>query len=200
MKVVYPVAFLCAKQSSDKLSRNSDSNRALTFQFAHAMLEVAMRWILVPRGPNEIPLAEPHQMAYTSNRLDALSSTLLDIADIFLILALFEIGNDFLEDVTGKAPSFSLVVRYMLLFPAGMVLYLVVATHVQGYSDYSAYFWASEDGESQLQENTNKPEAWDTPLLTLWWAASFLLFSYACFLWHKAKGNPQALDVSWAPF
>ncbi|KAJ4307660.1 hypothetical protein N0V84_012577 [Fusarium piperis] len=157
MKIVYPVAFL-----------------ALTFQFAHVMLEIAMRWILVPRGPNEIPLAEPHRMAYMSNRLDALSSTLLDVTDIFLILVLFELGNDLLEHVTGKATSFALVVRYTLLLPAAIVLYLAIATHIQSYSISSTYFSTNEEGESQLQEDGDKLGEWDTPLLTLWWAASWL--------------------------
>lgn len=40
-------------------------------------------------------------MPYLSNRLDALSLTLLDISDIFLILALFESSNSLLERLTG---------------------------------------------------------------------------------------------------
>ncbi|RSM10376.1 hypothetical protein CDV31_007252 [Fusarium ambrosium] len=179
MKIVYPVAFL-----------------ALAFQFAHLMLEIAMRWILMPRDPYSIPLAEPHRMAYMSNRLDALSSTLLDVTDIFLILVLFELGNGFLERVTAKTSSFPLVVRYTLLLPAAIVLYFAVATHVQSYSIWSKSFSTDEDGERQLQEDIEKLEEWDTPLLTLWWAASFLLFLYACFIWRQAKGNSQVLNSS----
>ncbi|KAI8658011.1 hypothetical protein NCS57_01181600 [Fusarium keratoplasticum] len=177
MKIVYPVAFL-----------------ALTFQFAHIMLEIAMRWLLMPRGPYEIPQAEPHRMAYMSNRLDALSSTLLDVTDIFLILALFELGGGLLEHVTGKGSSLPLVVRCALLLPAAIVLYLAIATHVQSYSIWSKSFSRDEDGEVQLQADIESLEEWDTPLLTLWWAASFLLFLYACFIWHKAKGNARVLD------
>ncbi|KAM6521824.1 hypothetical protein FALCPG4_011527 [Fusarium falciforme] len=178
MKIVYPVAFL----------------RALTFQFAHIMLEIAMRWLLMPRGPYEIPQAEPHRMAYMSNRLDALSSTLLDVTDILLILALFELGGGFLEHVTGKGSGFPLVVRCTLLLPAAIVLYLTIATHVQSYSIWSKSFSTDEDGEVQLQADIESLEEWDTPLLTLWWAASFLLFLYACLIWHKTKGNSQVLD------
>ncbi|KAI8659990.1 hypothetical protein NCS56_01217600 [Fusarium sp. Ph1] len=176
MKIVYPVAFL-----------------ALIFQFAHLMLEIVMRWLLMPRGPYEMPQAEPHRMAYMSNRLDALSSTLLDVTDIFLILALFELGSGFLERVTGKASSFPLVVRYTLLLPAAIVLYLAIATHVQSYSICSKSFSTDEDGEFQVRADIESLEKWDTLLLTLWWAASFLLFLYACFIWHRAKGNAQVL-------
>lgn len=164
------------------------------------MLEIAMRWLLMPRGPYEIPQAEPHRMAYMSNRLDALSSTLLDVTDIFLILALFELASGFLEDVTGKTSCFPLVVRYTLLLPAAVVLYLAIATHVQSYSIWSKTLSTGEDGEFQLRADIESLEEWDTPLLTLWWAASFLLFLYACFIWHKAKGNSQVLDVSPSPF
>ncbi|RSL54917.1 hypothetical protein CEP54_009633 [Fusarium duplospermum] len=194
MKIVYPVAFLFVESPSVILNALSNSARALTFQFAHLMLEIAMRWVLMPRDPYAIPLAEPHHMAYMSNRLDALSSTLLDVTDIFLILALFELGNGYLERVTEKASSFPLVVRYTLLLPAAIVLYLAIATHVQSYSIWSKSFSTDEDGERQLQEDIEKLEEWDTPLLTLWWAASFLLFLYACFIWHKAKGNAQVLS------
>lgn len=164
------------------------------------MLEIAMRWLLMPRGPYEMPQAEPHRMAYMSNRLDALSSALLDVTDIFLILALFELGSGFLEHVTGKTSSFPLVVRYTLLLPAAIVLYLAIATHVQSYSIWSKSFSTDEDGEFQVRADIESLEKWDTLLLTLWWAASFLLFLYACFIWHRAKGNAQVLYVSSTPF
>jgi hypothetical protein len=164
------------------------------------MLEIAIRWLLMPRGPYEMPQAEPHRMAYMSNRLDALSSTLLDVTDIFLILALFELGSGFLEHVTGKTSSFPLVVRYTLLLPAAIVLYLAIATHVQSYSIWSKSFSTDEDGEFQVRADIESLEKWETLLLTLWWAASFLLFLYACFIWHRAKGNVQVLYVSSTPF
>lgn len=164
------------------------------------MLEIAIRWLLMPRGPYEIPQAEPHRMAYMSNRLDALSSTLLDVTDIFLILVLFELGGGLLEHVTGKGSSFPLVVRCTLLLPAAIVLYFAIATHVQSYSIWSKSFSTDEDGEVQLQADIESLEEWDTPLLALWWAASFLLFLYACFIWHKAKGNARVLDVSLTAF
>ncbi|KAI8714892.1 hypothetical protein NCS52_01210100 [Fusarium sp. LHS14.1] len=177
MTIVYPVAFL-----------------ALTFQFAHLMLEIAMRWLLMPRGPQEISQSGSHHMAYMSKRLDALSSTLLDVTDIFLILALFEFGNGFLECATEKTCSFPLVVRYTVLLPAAIVLYLAIATHVQSYWIWSKSFSKDEHVGYQLQGDIKNLEKWDIPLLTLWWAASFLLFLHACFIWRKAKGNAQVLD------
>lgn len=196
MKIVYPVAFLCVELPSDIFNTFSDYHRALIFQFAHFILEIAMRRLLMPRGPYEIPQAEPRHTAYMSNRLDALSSTLLDITDIFLILALFELGSSFLEHVTGKTSSFPLVIRYTLLLPAAIVLYLAIATHVRSYSILSGSFSTDEYGEHQLQADIESLEEWDTPLLTLWWAASFLLFLYPCLIWHKRKGNAQYLYVS----
>lgn len=154
----------------------------------------------MPHGPYEIPQAKPHRMASNmSNHLDALSSTLLDIADIFLILALFELGSGFLEHVTGRGSSFHLVVRHTLLIPAAIILYLTIATHVQSYLIWSKSFSTDEDGEFQLRADIESLEECDTPLLALWWAASFLLFLYACFIWHKAKENSQVLDVSLTP-
>lgn len=164
------------------------------------MLEIAMRWLLMSRGPYEILQAKPHRIAYMSDRFDALSSTLLDVTDILLILALFELGNGFLECVTGKSSNFPLVVRYTLLLPCAVVLYLTIATHVQSYSIWSKSLSTDEYGEFKLRADLEGSEEWDTPLLTLWWAASFLLFLYACFIWHKAKGNSEVLDVSPTPF
>jgi hypothetical protein len=199
MKIVYPIAFLCVNPALGTSNSVYSLIRALTFQLIHLVLEIAMRRIPLPPGPNEEDFS--HRMAYMSNVLDALSSTLLDITDIFLILALFELGNGFLERLTGKSPSFPLVVRYTLLLPSALILYLAVATHVRSYYIWSESLLAGEDSEQRLQEDIKELEEWDTPLLALWWAASLLLFAYACFLWNKAKGakgNAQVLDVSFS--
>ncbi|KAM0433854.1 hypothetical protein ACHAPT_003797 [Fusarium lateritium] len=178
MKIVYPVAFL-----------------SFAFQFAHLALEIWMRRILLSHNSNEIPPDDvAHRMSYMSYRLDALSSTLLDIADIFLVLALFELGNGLLSRLTGKLSSLFLVLRYTLLLPSAIVLYLAIATHIRGYSTWSRSFSTDEDTEQRLQEAMEELEEWDTPLLALWWAASFLLFAYATFLWSKAKGNAPVVE------
>uniref|UniRef100_A0A0D2YFF2 Uncharacterized protein n=1 Tax=Fusarium oxysporum (strain Fo5176) TaxID=660025 RepID=A0A0D2YFF2_FUSOF len=105
MKIVFPMALL-----------------ALTLRFIHVM---AMNKILVSHVSDETPLDEfLHCMVHVINRLDALSATLLDVTDVFLIITLFELGNGFLIYLTAKRSSFYLVVRARdkpLIFDSTMI-------------------------------------------------------------------------------
>lgn len=131
-----------------------------------------------------------------SNCLNALSSALLDATDVFLILTLFELGNGFLLFLTGKILSFCLVIRYAILVPSAVILYLAIATYIRGYSIWAKSFPMDEDSEQRIQKDIEELEKWDTPLLVLWGVASLLLVTYACFVSNKAKGKPLILDVS----
>ncbi|CAM1504957.1 Fc.00g105940.m01.CDS01 [Cosmosporella sp. VM-42] len=159
MKVVYPMAFFTQ-----------------TFRFTHLMLNIAMHKILLSHASDETPPDEfLHRMNHISNRLDALSSTLLDATDVFLILTLFELGNGFLLCLTA-------------------VLYLATVTYIRGCSFWITSFSMDVDSEQRIRKDIEELEEWDTPLLILWVVASLLLLAYACFVSNKAKGKPLILD------
>jgi hypothetical protein len=135
-------------------------------------------------------------MVHTTNRLDALSTTLLDVTDVFLIITLFELGNGFLICLTAKRSSFYLVLRYAILVTSAAVLYLSITTFIRGHSIWIKSLSMDEDSEQRIWKDLEELDEWDTPLLILWGVASFVLLAYACFVCNKARDKPLILDVS----
>jgi hypothetical protein len=107
-----------------------------------------MNKILVSRVSDETrPDEFLHCMVHAINRLDALSTTLLDVTDVFLIITLFELGNGFLICLTAKRSIFYLVVRYTILVPSAAVLYLGITTFIRGHSIWIKSLSMDEDSE-----------------------------------------------------
>ncbi|KAF4331738.1 hypothetical protein FBEOM_14494 [Fusarium beomiforme] len=175
MKIVYPMALL-----------------TLTFRFIHF---IAMNKIPVSRVSDET-LSDGflYCMLQIINRLDALSTILLDVTDIFLIITLFELGNGFLICLTAKRSSFYLVVRYTILVPSAAVLYLGITNFIRGNSIWIKSLSMDEDSEQRIWKDLEELDEWDTPLLILWGVASFVLLACACFVWNKARDKPLILD------
>ncbi|EXK25869.1 hypothetical protein FOMG_17521 [Fusarium oxysporum f. sp. melonis 26406] len=129
---------------------------ALTLRFIHVM---AMNKILVSHVSDETPLDEfLHCMVHVINRLDALSATLLDVTDVFLIITLFELGNGFLIYLTAKRSSFYLVVRYAILVPSTAVLYHDITTFIRGHSIWIKSLLMDEDSEQRILKDLEEGE------------------------------------------
>ncbi|KAL5619835.1 hypothetical protein FOVSG1_002057 [Fusarium oxysporum f. sp. vasinfectum] len=115
----------------------------LTFRFIYF---IAMNKILVSSASDEtLPDGFLHCMVHITNRLDALSTTLLDVTDVFLIITLFELGNGFLICLTAKRSSFYLVLRYSILVTSAAVLYLSITTFIRSHSIWIKSLSMDED-------------------------------------------------------
>lgn len=123
----------------------TNSYSTLTFRFIYF---IAMNKILVSSASDEtLPDGFLHYMVHITNRLDALSTTLLDVTDVFLIITLFELGNGFLICLTAKRLSFYLVLRYSIIVTSAAVLYLSITTFIRGHSICIKSLLMDEDSE-----------------------------------------------------
>jgi hypothetical protein len=157
---------------------------------------MAMNKILVSVSDETPPDEFLPCMAQVINPSDALSTTLLDVTDVFLIITLFELGNGFLMCLTAKRSSFYLVVQYTILVPSAAVLSLIITTFIQGLYMWIKSLSMDEDSEQRILEYLEERDEWDTPLLILWGVASLVLLAYACFVSIKARDKPLILNVS----
>ncbi|KAF4435990.1 hypothetical protein F53441_13354 [Fusarium austroafricanum] len=174
LKMVYPMALL-----------------TLTFRFIHVM---AMKKTLVSVSDETPPDEFLPFMTFIIDHSDALSVTLLDVTDVFLIITLFELGNGFLICLTAKRSSFYLVVQYIILVPSAAVLSLIITTFIQDLSIWKKPLSMDEDSEQRILEYLEERDGWDTALLILWGVASLVLVAYACFVSNKARDKPLILD------
>ncbi|KAM5355007.1 hypothetical protein ACJ41O_001653 [Fusarium nematophilum] len=157
MKVAFPLAFF-----------------AVASQFTHHLLNITVHKIVVSGTDENASDALFDRLIYISMHLSTLSTALLDTTDVFLILTLFELGNGFMLCITGTRSTLSLVVRYAVLVPSALVLSLAVTTYIKGCSIWARSLSADEDNEQRIQQDIEALDRWDTPLLMVWSAVTFL--------------------------